>query len=192
MAKKKTTKTKPKSATKRVAARAAKRASGNGSGTSQARARAKTVAQQSEFLEHYSSLGVITAAAKLTGISRTYHYRWMSDEEKWPEYPERFLDAYEMATDRLEAAAVQRAIGWNEDIVGRDGKVTGSRHVYSDRMMELLLKARRPQIYRERFELTGDVAPAQSYHVHLYIPDNGRSRELKAAPEPILVEAIED
>lgn len=166
------------------------------SGTFVARTRAKTAAQQALFLENYSNVGILTAAAKLSEISRSRHYEWLGattddGSPRYPEYAAKFKEAHEMATDRLEAAAVTRAIGWDEPIVDRMGRQRGTRRVYSDRCLELLLKARRPHVYRERYEVSGDLPTAASFHVHVYIPDNGRRREVPGSTaKPIEIERV--
>ncbi len=128
-------------------------------------ARAATLAQQKLFLEHYSGLGVITAAAKLAGIDRKRHYEWLEDTKKYPDYQASFDDAHEQACDRLEAEMVRRgAIGWDEPVFGKlpsnnganaGNGIIGHIRKYSDRMLELALKARRPAVFRERFEHSG-------------------------------------
>ncbi len=124
--------------------------------------RAKTLALQRLFLEQFANIGVITAASKLCGVDRAMHYRWLQDKEKYPEYGGQFLEASEMAADRAEAEMVRRGIiGWEEPVFGKlPGKETGtgkvgSRRMFSDRMLELCLKARRPEKFRERHEHTG-------------------------------------
>lgn len=144
--------------------------------------RPSTLGLQTLFLEQYAAIGVITAAAKLAGMDRQRHYEWMEAKDKYPDYAARFAAAQEMAADRAEAEAVRRGIqGWDEPVFGRlPGKnrgvgVVGSKRVFSDRMLELVLKARRPEKFRERFEHTGkDGGPIP---VLFYIPDNGRRRK---------------
>lgn len=54
------------------------------------------------------------------------------------------------ATDRLEGAAWTRAVdGVEKGIYGRDGEVIATEKVYSDKLLETLLKGNLPQKYRE-------------------------------------------
>lgn len=120
----------------------------------------KTLAEQEAFLAAYAAEGVITAAAALAKIDRKRHYEWLDDSEKYPDYEGRFKEAHEKACDRLEKEAVRRAVeGWEEPVYGSGGPGVGSVQVgavrkYSDRMLEIMLKARRPERFRERHDFT--------------------------------------
>lgn len=128
---------------------------------------AKVLAQQTAFLEAYLEHGVIGSAAEAIGISRSRHYEWLEDLERFPDYGARFADTHENAVDRLELEALRRGregveepvFGKKYDELGRPcgSEVVGHIRRYSDRMLELMLKARRPGVFRERVsaELTG-------------------------------------
>jgi len=90
----------------------------------------KTEIAQEKFLKSIAELANISEAAKAAGVARSTHYHWVNI----PEYRKRFLEAREMAYDRLERAAFERAIAG------------------SDRLLTFLLSA-----YRPKFRL--DVAP---------------------------------
>ena len=109
-----------------------------------------TAAHQTAFLEAYAQLGVITYAAKKAGIDRIRHYEWMADREKYPDYPARFEDAHQKACDSLESEARRRAVeGWQQPVYQK-GELVGEITLYSDRLLELLLKAKRGNEFRER------------------------------------------
>jgi hypothetical protein len=72
--------------------------------------------------------------------------------QKDPEFAALWEEALQVATDVLEHEARERAMGWDEPVFDKDGNQCGTRRVYSDRMMELLLKAHRPEKFREKFE----------------------------------------
>lgn len=155
-------------------------------GTREAVGRPKTRAQQGAFLEQYAAIGVITAAAKLVGISRMKHYEWLADPKKYPDYRRRFNDAAEQAADRAEQEMVRRGIvGWEEPVFGKlPGKdegsgIIGKKRMFSDRMLELCLKARRPEKFRERTstEVTGKGGGPVESRVQFYLPKNGRERD---------------
>ena len=155
--------------------------------------RAQTLAQQQAFLTAYANVGVITAAAKLVEIDRKRHYEWLADPKKYPTYRAAFADAHEQAADRLEAEMFRRGVqGVEKPVFGKlPGKDTGSGKIgtipeYSDRMLELLIKARRPERFRERFEHTGaggaplpPPGPAVAFYA---MPDNRRPRRQGARP----------
>jgi hypothetical protein len=80
--------------------------------------------------------GSLTLAAQAAGMARDALWRWRTDE---PEFAKACKDAEESGTDRLEDEAMRRALE------------------QSDTMMIFMLKARRPDKYRERstVETTG-------------------------------------
>jgi hypothetical protein len=66
------------------------------------------------------------------------------------EFAKDWADAIEEATDALEAAARGRAIDGHKRPIYQGGKHVGDEIVYSDRMTEILLKAHRPEQFREK------------------------------------------
>ena len=86
-----------------------------------------------DFLTVFAHTGNNTAACELAGISySTYRTAVKRDEH----FSELYEICREISIDKLEARARERA---EKD---------------SDRLMELLLKALRPEKYRERYEVT--------------------------------------
>jgi hypothetical protein len=68
-----------------------------------------------------------------------------SKEARWDE-------ALEDAADRLEAEAFRRAVrGVDRPVVYR-GERVGTVHEFSDALLMFLLKAARPEKYRDRFD----------------------------------------
>ncbi len=120
--------------------------------TDKTRQRARDV-----FLAELAARGNVTDAAEAAGIGRATAYQWRDD----PEFAAAWADAIERAADRLEAEAWRRAVeGVQEPIIGRverdrDGIVTDDAgnalyiRKYSDTLMTLLLKAHKPDKYRE-------------------------------------------
>lgn len=101
--------------------------------------------RKARFLKAYVAAGTIRGAAKAAGISRECHFGWVrvGDPNYDADYARAFADAQDELTERLEQEAIRRA-------------TTGR----SDTMLIFLLKARRPDVYRDRVEHTGkDGAP---------------------------------
>jgi hypothetical protein len=68
-----------------------------------------------------------------------------------------------MAADKLESEARRRAIEGVEEPVYQGGQLVGTRMVYSDSLLALLLKGRRKKVFAERVETTGaDGGPVQA------------------------------
>ena len=82
-----------------------------------------------EFLDTYAKTGSITEAAKAAKISLATHYRWLEID---PAYRKAFEAAQQQAVDLLEGEAFRRALAG------------------SDELLIFLLRAWRPDRYRER------------------------------------------
>ena len=96
---------------------------------------------QKRFLNAYALGGSVSAAARSCEISRANPYRWA---ESSPEFTQALSVAKEYGVQRLEDWALSRAM---DDMNP------------SDRLTEFLLKAARPEVYRERVDhrLTGQI-----------------------------------
>ena len=96
---------------------------------------------QERFLNAYSLGGSVSAAARGCDISRANPYRWA---ESSPAFREALSVAKEYGVQRLEDWALARAMDTTNP---------------SDRLTEFLLKAARPEVYRERVDhrLTGQI-----------------------------------
>lgn len=83
------------------------------------------------FLNAYRQCGTVKYAAKKAKVGRTTVYRWREESTR---FAKEFEDAQEDAVQELESAAWERA------------------KVHSDTLLIFLLKANRPEKYREKFE----------------------------------------
>lgn len=89
----------------------------------------------------------VATAADAVKMSRSGAYR---QREVDPEFAAAWGEAYETSTELLEAEALQRAMGRDEVVgVDKDGQPIFIKK-YSDLLLIFLLKARRPEAYRER------------------------------------------
>lgn len=124
--------------------------------------------------------GHVSDAAKAIGVVRSTVYLWRDKNEG---FAATWDDAVEEGTDRLEQEAFRRAHDGTVEPVYYQGKLVKEHELdetgaptgrtvnagvrkYSDTLMIFLLKARRPEKYRERsnVELTGkDGAPLNQY-----------------------------
>lgn len=126
---------------------------------------AATRARQKAFLAVYSETANIRASARAAKISRRTHYDWM---EKDARYRTTFEAAGDDATDFLEREAVRRGAeglrrykftGKGEKVMWLNPHTGVEEHYYeveySDLLLRFMLQARRPDVYRERREVTG-------------------------------------
>lgn len=90
-------------------------------------------------------------AAAAAGISRALLYKWKTLD---PAFNAQWEEARDITTEKAEAEIYRRGVvGWVEPIFGKGPsgttQVVGSIRKYSDRMLEVLIKARKPNEYRD-------------------------------------------
>lgn len=114
----------------------------------------------------------VTSAAAAAGVDRITLYAWRRDDINrraedfdpiaTPDFASRWDDAIEQGTDLLEEEALRRAKdGVQKPVFGSLGAqqgtgVVGHVQEYSDTLMVLSLKGRRPDRYKDRTEVSGD------------------------------------
>lgn len=115
------------------------------------------------FLAALAETGNVTAAARAAGVNRdTFYQRRDADED----FARAAAQSLETATDALELEARRRAHdgcprvkfhkGEPLAVPGPGGEpVPYVEHEYSDTLLIFLLKAHRPEKYRDRLDLTG-------------------------------------
>jgi hypothetical protein len=119
-------------------------------------AEAQVTPQQRAFLAAFRKTGNVRLACEAAKVGRSSHYRWLSQD---PAYRDAFAVAKEEAADLLEAEAFRRAVhGWDEPVGWYKGKAGGVVKRYSDALLIVLLKALRPNRYKERVEMRGALA----------------------------------
>ena len=99
------------------------------------------------FLEQLETRGAISAAAKAAGVSKQAAYKAAKRD---PEFKDAWDEAIETACDAMELEARRRAVDGTDRPVFHAGKVVGHVREYSDQLLIFLLRAHRPQKYRER------------------------------------------
>jgi hypothetical protein len=123
-------------------------------------------------------------AAKSVNIARDTVYKWRQD---YPEFKKRWDSAIEEGTDLLEDEARRRAADGVERAVYHAGEVVGRELVYSDTLMTLMLKGRRPKVYNRATDITlsgtEDGAPIKTLVIKGGLP-NSDPQEVKKDDEP--------
>lgn len=107
------------------------------------------------FLRELRKRGNVTDAARKAKVDRSTPYRWREAE---PAFAAAWDVALEEAIDRMESEAYRRAVeGTEKPLIGRVGKdedgIVTYVTEYSDTLMNTLLKAHRPEKYRERVDV---------------------------------------
>lgn len=98
--------------------------------------RSTRMSKKATFLAAYARCGNFTEAAAEAGITRHSHHTWLRDDDL---YRRGFAAACQEASDALEAEARRRALHGVEEDVYHQGRVVGSRRVYSDALLVFLL-----------------------------------------------------
>ena len=115
------------------------------------------------FLAHLAETGILSDAAAAANVDRSNVWRRRQDDAEFAQAVEQALD---MAADKLEAEARRRALEGVEEPVYQGGQLVGTRTVYSDSLLALLLKGRRKKVFAERIEQTGaDGGPVKTQQV---------------------------
>jgi len=104
-------------------------------------------AKQKAFLAAYVLTASITKAADAGKCDRQQHYRWLKESGA---YAAAFSESKDEAAQSLEDEAVRRAHEGILEPVFYKGKPAGVIRVFSDALMLALLKAFRPDRYRDR------------------------------------------
>lgn len=125
-----------------------------------------------------------TIAAERAGIARSALFKWRKDD---PNFDQDCLDAEEEGTDRLEDEAMRRARhGVLKPILYKGEQVAEIRE-YSDTLMVTMLKARRPDRFKDRQQIQheGTIETMDDAQIDKRIADLIASAAARAAtPEP--------
>jgi hypothetical protein len=121
-----------------------------------------TKERQERFLTALAETGIVSAAVEIAGTSRTRVYELRKRDET---FAAAWDNADERAADALEAEAWRRGVvGVAEPLVSA-GKLVRDDHGlpiairrYSDTLMIALLKARRPERFKDRAVVEHDVS----------------------------------
>lgn len=106
-----------------------------------------TSRRRAAFLKALAETGNISAAARAAKASRSRAYQLKAAD---PGFAAEWADALETAIDALDAEARRRALDGVETPHFHQGRVAGTVRKYSDTLLMFLLRAHRPERYRER------------------------------------------
>jgi hypothetical protein len=129
------------------------------------------------FLSSLRKLGNVTSACNAAKIERSTAYR---HKEADKEFAALWQEALDEAADRLEAEARRRAERGVLSPVYQGGKLVGQVREYSDTLMALLLRAHKPEKYRERQEISGTLGLTWRQVVEQAMSNDGDSDDSNA------------
>ena len=98
------------------------------------------------FCQALAEGGSVSKAASAVGVSRNAMYKLRKRDE---EFAQEWDDAVESGTDVLEDEAVRRAKEGTDKPVFYQGVECGRVREYSDTLLIFMLKARRPEKFRD-------------------------------------------
>lgn len=107
--------------------------------------------KRAEFLETLRTTGNVSRSARVVGISRQRVYELKRADAG---FAAEWDDALEEGVDNLEEEARRRAYEGTLKPVFYQGAECGQIREYSDTLMIVLLKAHRPDKYRDRSDTT--------------------------------------
>lgn len=148
------------------------------------------------FIEALGRGMTITAAAQLANLGRSTVYALRASDEA---FSAMWDDALEAGTDRLEDEAFRRAhdgveeplVSGGKQVVDAEGRPIVLRR-YSDNLLVTLLKARRPERFKDRLaaDLRADVkvgpSPEDSAELFYRLLDGLAARKAAGLPTPEL------
>jgi hypothetical protein len=123
---------------------------------------------QDDFLTIFGEVVSVSRAAKKARVHRSTIYDWINKDAA---FKIKFEAACQVALGALEDEAVRRAFEGTKKPVYQGGKKVGMLTEYSDTLMIVLLKARAPEKYKERQELTGKNGTPLNQTVVVKMPD---------------------
>ena len=131
-----------------------------------------------KFIQKLKEIPNVSKAALAAGMNRQYAYDLRKLDT---EFASAWDEAIEMSTDEAEAEAYRRAVKGTLRPVFHLGKNVGETQEYSDTLLIFLLKAHRPEKYRDVMKVTGTGDHGEIEHtvqatVSIYVPDNGRDK----------------
>jgi len=133
----------------------------------------KRAETKAAFLEAYKNRLRVDLSCKDAKVTKTSIYKWRKED---PEFAAAFAEVRTLVAEALEDEAFRRAYEGNAKPVYQNGKQVGHVQEYSDLLCIFLLKAIRPEVYRDRYDVRTDSTFRHEGEVKIYIPDNGRGK----------------
>lgn len=100
-------------------------------------------------------------AALAAGVGRTTIFEWRTTD---PDFAAAWAAAVEEGVDRLEAEAYRRAVEGVAKPVFQSGECVGHVQEYSDNLLMMMMRGRRPAVYNteRHLHMGGDGGPIQT------------------------------
>lgn len=102
------------------------------------------------FIDELARSGNVLLSSRKAGVGRTSVYQTRKDD---PAFADQWDDAIDEAVDLLEAVARGRAVNGTDKPVYQGGVQVGTIREYSDTLLIFLLKAHRPERFRDSYDV---------------------------------------
>ncbi len=102
------------------------------------------------FLDAFRDLGTVTAACEAAGVARRTVYDARHADE---DFALAWADVETESTESMELEARRRAVKGTDKPVFQGGIEVGRIREYSDTLLIFMLKARRPETYRDNVKI---------------------------------------
>jgi len=126
-----------------------------------ARTEKREAAERERFLTALSETASVTKACELARLPRRTVYNWRRTDQGFAQAWEAALD---MGTDALEDEAIRRAYHGTGRPVFQGKELVGHVRDYSDTLLIFMLKARRPNKYRDRAPMDQTLPGLAEFH----------------------------
>jgi hypothetical protein len=123
------------------------------------------------FLSSLRETGNVCKSYRAAGIRAR---SWVYEKRADPEFAKAWDDALADWADGIEAEAYRRAVEGTDKPLCYRGEVFDTVKEYSDTLLLALLKAAKPEKYRERTDVTSG---GEQVEVCVYLPNNGRQED---------------
>jgi hypothetical protein len=105
--------------------------------------------KQEAFLDAYKRTIMVGRACEEAKINRGLLYVW---KDTCPDFLEKFNKCRDSIADTIEDEAKRRAVEGYEKPVYQSGQLVGHIQEYSDQLMNTILKAHKPDDYKDRIK----------------------------------------
>lgn len=117
---------------------------------------------KSLFIRQLLATANVGTAARRAGVNRDTVYQNRKIDEK---FAKAWDEALELAVDAMEQECQRRAFEGYEKPVWHNGKQVGTEREFSDTLAIFMLKAHRPNRFRERFGFADETPTTDPRHV---------------------------
>jgi hypothetical protein len=102
------------------------------------------------FLAAFEETGMVSHACRLVGVGRSTVY---VERQRNEDFAVAWADVEERVVESMEGEAYRRAVKGVEKPLVSAGRLVTTVNEYSDGLLMFLLKARRPEVYRENVKV---------------------------------------